>query len=163
MDINVVDTMQQWVHMYHHLYLPQCDDPLREIRYWMNNVYAHSLAKHPSSADSQDKPKPPKIILVGTHSSPQDPSQGVKLTECNLERVHKALIAAFVDCDDCFVDCDDRFVDCDDRFLDSIVYLCNDKGKSERCFFPVENSISKSEWYIVYCVVVVVLHVYICI
>ena len=117
-------------------------------------MYAHSLAKHPSSADSQDKPKPPKIILVGTHSSPQDPSQGVKLTERNLERVHKALIAAFVDCDD-------RFVDCDDRFLDSIVYLCNDKGKSERCFFPVENSISKSEWYIVYCVVV--LYAYICI
>ena len=97
-------------------------------------MYAHSLAKHPSSADSQDKPKPPKIILVGTHSSPQDPSQGVKMTEHDLDRVHKALLAEFVE-----------RTRRDDRFLDSIVYLHNVKGKAKKSFFPVENSMSKSE------------------
>ena len=55
------------------------------------------------------------------------------MTKHDLERVHKALI--------------DAFVKRDDRFLDSIVYLCNVKGKSKNCFFPVENSVSKSEWY----------------
>ena len=55
------------------------------------------------------------------------------MTEDDLERIRKALIA--------------EFVDRDDRFLDSIVYLRNFKGKSENCFFPVENSMTKSEWY----------------
>ena len=97
-------------------------------------MYAHSLAKHPSSADSKDKPKPPKIILVGTHSSPQDPSQGLKMTKHDLDRVHKALLAEFVE-----------RTRRDDRFLDSIVYLRNVKGKAKKSFFPVENSMSKSE------------------
>ena len=97
-------------------------------------MYAHSLAKHPSSADSKDKPKPPKIILVGTHSSPQDPSQGVKMTKHDLDRVHKALLAEFVE-----------RTRRDDRFLDSIVYLWNERGVSERCFFAVENSMTESK------------------
>ena len=107
----------------------QREDSLRKIQYWLNNVYAHSqTAKGESMTENK-----PKIFLVRTHCSPDNPSQGNKLTKQELKTVHSALKAEFLD------------KECDDRFLDCIVHQCDEKKRSVRCFFPVENLLTESE------------------
>ena len=109
----------------------QSEDSLRKIRYWLNNVYAHSQT---ASSESVSENKP-KIFLVGTHFSPD---QGKKLTEEELKVVHLALKAEFLGKEG------------DDRFLDCIVHQCDENKQPMRCFFPVENSLTESEQVFLY-------------
>ena len=81
-----------------------------EIKYWLNNVYAHSSAEQR------------KIFLVGTHSASS--LNGKQLGPDDLQRVHETLNKFITD------DENERFLD------DSIVY----NGNSKLWFFPVENS-----------------------
>ena len=93
----------------------EAKDPMIEIKYWLNNVYAHSSAEQR------------KIFLVGTHSASS--LNGKQLGCDDLQRVHETLEEFITDEED-------------DRFLDSIVYKCHD-GNPESCFFPVENSMTE--------------------
>ena len=90
-----------------------------EIKYWLNNVYAHSSAEQWT------------IFLVGMHSASS--LNGKQLGPDDLERVHETVEEFITDEED-------------EQFLDSIVYKCHD-GNPESCFFPVEISITEGNQY----------------
>ena len=91
-------------------------DPITEIKYWMNNVYAHSCTKTSKQV----------ILLVGTHAASF--LDGKTLNRQDFERVHNEL---------------KKFIKKEKRFLPIVKFKCHNDGKPDLCFFPVENSKTK--------------------
>ena len=90
------------------------NDPIKELRYWLNNIIAHS------KVTKQDED--PKIFLVGTHKN-GDQSQ-VALTEHEINEIDKKL--------------KDVFLNVDEKRYDKVFQFESDEGG--KIVFPLENS-----------------------
>ena len=89
-------------------------DPIKELRYWLNNIIAHS------KVTKQDED--PKIFLVGTHKN-GDQSQ-VALTENEINEIDKKL--------------KEVFLNIEEKRYDKVFQFESDEGG--KIVFPLENS-----------------------
>ena len=116
----VVFNLQKLVKLIQHGQVEGNSEALEEIRYWLNSIHAHI---HSGPEDKKMK----RVFLVGTHMSPKNPEQGKRITEGELQRIHKLLENAF-------------YSDPQSRFAHHLQF----PGPSNRIFAAVENSFDKS-------------------
>ena len=90
------------------------NDPIKELRYWLNNIIAHS------KVTKQDED--PKIFLIGTHKN-GDQSQ-VALTENEINEIDQKL--------------KEVFLNIEEKRYDKVFQFESDEGG--KIVFPLENS-----------------------